>query len=243
MKEHVESTEAGAILYDKSLINHMPAACFEPASWPACRPVEGVLRSGGRGTTVIVADGEREFVLRHYRRGGLIGRVNHDRYLWCGRDRTRSFAEWRLLARLRRLGLPVPRPAAARYRRLGLFYRADLLTVREPGIRPLAARLLEDTDAAFWRGIGRGIRRFHDACVCHADLNAYNLQVDEADRVFLLDFDRGRMRAPGAWQRGNLARLEHSLDKVARLEPRLSFDERDWRQLLAGYAGDPAAGE
>ena len=243
MKEHVESTEAGAILYDKSLINHMSDGCFEPGAWPACKPVEGVLRSGGRGTTIIVANGEREFVLRHYRRGGLVGRVNHDRYLWRGRDRTRSFAEWRLLAWMRRRGLPVPRPAAARYRRHGMVYRADLLTVHEPGIRPLAARLLEETDGRFWRGIGRGVRRFHDACVCHADLNAYNLQVDERDRVFLLDFDRGRIRKPGAWQRDNLARLERSLDKVARLEPRLSWDKRHWRQLLAGYAEDPAAGD
>src|SRR5690606_23693939 len=134
-------------------------------AWPASRPVEGVLRSAGRGSTVIVASDACEFVLRHYRRGGLVGRINHDRYLWWGPERTRAFAEWRLLARLRRHGLPVPRPAAARYRRYGMFYRADLLTVREPGIRPLAARLLKDTDAAFWRGIGRGIRRFHDACV------------------------------------------------------------------------------
>src|SRR4029453_11025308 len=60
------------------------------------------------------------WVLRHYRRGGLIAKLSQDSYLWTGAARTRSFAEWRLLAELRRRGLRVPAPIAARYVR-GLF--------------------------------------------------------------------------------------------------------------------------
>ncbi|HLT92423.1 MAG TPA: 3-deoxy-D-manno-octulosonic acid kinase [Woeseiaceae bacterium] len=240
MKETVVRTGTGAILYDRSLPNHISADSFAAAGWAEARPVEGRLRSAGRGNTLVVGDGTREFVLKHYVRGGLPARFLHDRYLWLGEARTRAFAEWRLLARLRELELPVPPPAAARYVRHGAWYTADLLTVRVPGIRPLSMRLTSATDAAFWEAIGAGIRRFHDAGVHHADLNAYNVQVDADDRVFLLDFDRGELRSPGPWQRANLARLRRSLDKLKRMDESLHFDERDWARLVAGYG---AAGQ
>ena len=163
-----------------------------PASWPQAAPVTGALRSAGRGNTMIVSHGDQEFVLRHYVRGGLPGRIVRDSYIWRGERQTRPFSEWYLLAKLVRMGLPVPHPAAARYVRSGLIYRADLLTVRIPGIRSLADRISEAPGSpVFWTGLGRGIRKFHDAGVFHADLNAYNVQVDRLDRLFLLDFDRG----------------------------------------------------
>jgi 3-deoxy-D-manno-octulosonic acid kinase len=187
---------------------------------------------------MFVSDGRTEFVLRHYRRGGLPGRVNPDLYLWLGAERTRAFSEWRLLKRLLEMGLRVPRPAAARYRRVAaLFYTADLLTVREPGIRPLSGRLVDGpASEGFWRGVGESIYRFHEAGVCHADLNAYNVQVDAADRIFLLDFDRGRFLPPGAWQQRNLGRLYRSLSKIHKLEPRVAFSEASWRHLMQGYS-------
>jgi 3-deoxy-D-manno-octulosonic acid kinase len=234
----VEKTETGAILYDRQILNHISSASFTAASWPRAQPVSGALRSAGRGATLFVGDGNKEFVLRHYRRGGLPGRVNRDLYLWLSEERTRAFAEFRLLARLHGEGLPVPRPAAAHYLRVGgLFYRADLLTVREPGIRSLAERLLDEPASdGFWRSLGRVIRCFHSAGVCHADLNAYNIQVKRSDEIFLLDFDRGRLLPAGPWQERNLARLYRSLRKVNRLEPRIAFSEQNWRQLMHGYS-------
>lgn len=237
MKETVERTEAGAILYDQSILNHIPDSRFAANGWQTAEPVKAPLRAAGRGDTMFVSEGTREFVLKHYLRGGLIGRFIRDRYLWIGEARNRAFVEWRLLARLVEMGLPVPRPAAARYRRRGLWYTADLLTVREPGIQSLSVRIVRQPDADLWRRIGEGIRRFHEAGVCHADLNAYNVQLDARDALFLLDFDRGAIRAPGAWRDKNLARLHRSLRKLKRLNPALHFDERDWAELLDGYAG------
>jgi 3-deoxy-D-manno-octulosonic acid kinase len=236
--ETLENTETGAILYDRAVINHISDASFDHRGWQFARPVTGSLRSAGRGNTMIVGDGEAEFVLRHYRRGGLPGRLNRDLYLWLGNGRTRSLREWRLLATLTAMGLPVPRPAAARYRRVaGFFYTADLLTVRQPGIRALSDRLMDRAAGEdFWRAIGAGIHRFHQAGVCHADLNAYNVQVDANDRVVLLDFDRGRLLPPGAWQQRNLARLYRSLRKVRSLEPRIAFSATSWQQLMQGYS-------
>lgn len=238
MEATVERTETGAILYDRSILNHISDASFTPEGWRSARPVQGRLRSAGRGNTAIVGDGEREYVLRHYRRGGLMARVNRDRYLWLGAERTRAFAEWRLLARLVDMGLPVPRPAAARYERHGRWYTADLLTQREPGIVPLSTRIARGpVDNEFWRGIGAGLRRFHDAGVYHADLNAYNVQVDAADEVFLLDFDRGEIRDGGEWKTAILERLHRSLRKLARLDSALRFGDESWEALLQGYLG------
>ena len=236
MTENVAKTANGAIVYDPAILNQISDSLFLAESWANASPVKGKLRSAGRGNTMIVSDGSREFVLRHYVRGGLPGRIIHDTYLWTGERKTRSFSEWYLLARLVKLGLPVPRPAAARYIRMGPFYRADLLTVRIPGIRSLAERIAEGPGTeATWAGIGRDLYRFHAAGVYHADLNAYNVQLDAEDRLVLLDFDRGRLMEPGVWQQKNLARLHRSLQKVKSLDKRLYYGKANWNQLLEGY--------
>ena len=236
MSDTVKKTRNGAIVYDTDIINQISDAAFVPESWAKAMPVTGALRSAGRGNTMIVGQQDGEFVLRHYIRGGLPGRIVHDSYIWTGERQTRAFAEWYLLAKLVRLNLPVPRPAAARYSRSGLIYRADLLTVRIPGIRSLADRISEAPGGpAFWVGLGRGIRKFHDAGVFHADLNAYNVQVDQSDRLYLLDFDRGKMLQAGVWQQKNLARLHRSLLKIKGLDRQLHFGPANWNGLLEGY--------
>lgn len=206
---------------------------FEPAAWRRRGQLLGIAR--GRGETVFVGDGTYEYVLRHYRRGGLPGRLVSDRYLWLGLTRTRAWREWRLTAELYRRGLPVPRPVAARVEHGGLFYRADLITLRIPAAHSLAQALVEAAlPAEHWQAIGACIRRFHDEGVHHADLNAHNILLT-ADSVHLIDFDRGRLRAPGNWQAGNLARLRRSLRKLYNESLDIAFGDADWQSLLAGY--------
>lgn len=236
MNETVEKTSDGAILYDTEIIDQVSVRTFSAAGWKTVRPVQSVLRSGGRGHTLIIGDGRKEFVLRHFMRGGLLGRFVRDSYLWLGEDKTRPFAEWRLLYKLHEKGLPVPRPAVARYRRNGPLYTADIITCRVPDIRSLSIRLTESAPSEeFWAALGGCIRRFHDAGVNHADLNAYNVQVAVDDSITLLDFDRGCIVAAGPWQQKNLARLHRSLQKVSRLDPRVHYSEANWQQLLEGY--------
>ncbi len=236
MSDTVEKTRNGAILYDTAIINQISERAFRANGWAVAKPIRGRLRSSGRGKTLIVSDGEHEFVLRHYIRGGLPGRLIRDSYLWLGESKTRSFAEWYLLAKLISLGLPVPRPAAARYRRSGPFYTADLLTMRLPEIRSLADRLAERPgDEEFWRKLGGQLHRFHAAGVNHADLNAYNVQIGRNDEMFLLDFDRGRILPPGQWQQKNIGRLHRSLRKIRQADSNIHYSEADWNQLLEGY--------
>ncbi|HEY7377594.1 MAG TPA: 3-deoxy-D-manno-octulosonic acid kinase [Steroidobacteraceae bacterium] len=230
-------TQDGAMLYDASRVGNADAALFDIAAWRA----QGALTaaSAGRGAVYFINAGERRWVLRHYRRGGWIARLSTDAYLWTGEERTRPFREWRLLRELRAAALPVPVPVAARYCRRGLIYRGDLITEEIPGAQPLSVSLqASPLVAATWRDVGQCVRRFHDAGVCHADLNAHNILLDGAGRVYVVDFDRGARRAPGSWRVANLARLERSLRKVCRDLPGDRLGGDVWAALAEGYADD-----
>src|SRR5262249_40990674 len=135
-----------------------------------------------------------------------------DRYLWTGAERTRGFVEFRLLAQLAERGLPVPGPVATRFVRHGARYTADLITREIPQASTLAELLRADrADADVAARVGRTLAAFHNAGAYHADLNAHNVLLD-ASTVWLIDFDRGELRAPArAWQQANLARLKRSL--------------------------------
>ena len=226
----------GAMLYDATSIGQPDAAMFEPEYWQARDAALGV--RGGRGTITFVSGAHAErWVLRHYRRGGAVARLSSDTYLWTGAGRTRSFAEWRLLRRLRAWNLPVPRPVAARYLRRGLTYRADLITAELPTRRTLAAALSDaPLPPAVWQAIGGCIQRLHEHGVHHADLNAHNLLLGDDGAVYVLDFDRGRIRGRGAWEKRVLARLRRSLCKVTAGRPADRFGDEQWGLLLSGLA-------
>jgi 3-deoxy-D-manno-octulosonic acid kinase len=247
------ATSDGAMLADPAGLaraaNCMSAAAryeqiFEPEFWAARGELVEV--SGGRGSAwFICSDGG--WVLRHSRRGGFIARVSRDGYLWAGEARVRTFEEWRLLAELAARGLPVPTPVAARYARRGFVYRCDLITERIPGARPLSALLaLAALEERTWRTVGATIARLHGAGADHADLNAHNILLDAAGRVSVIDFDRGKLRAPSsprqpaAWAARNLSRLQRSLAKVAGLLPPERCSATAWQWLLAGYREAPA---
>lgn len=235
MHERELRSRRGAILYDADLLRKGTLAAsdelFEPDHW---RRVGGLdLMPAGRGRIAFIHHADGDWVLRHYRRGGLIAHVSDDRYLWSGAERTRSFREWRLLATLHAWGLPVPAPVAARYQRNGLLYRADLITVAIPHEATLAKLLFErrvSNDA--WSGIGATLARFHARGVQHADLNAHNILLDSAREVHVLDFDRGCIRARGGWEAAVLARLRRSIAKIAGA----AFPEDGWRLLLSAYS-------
>ena len=236
MTETVEKTASGAILYDKSIINRISEERFTADGWPHAEALTGSLRASGRGNTLFVGNVPRQFVLRHYLRGGLVGKLIRDTYIYSGADKTRSFLEWRLLDKLASNNMRVPRPAAARYVKRGTFYTADIITVRVPDIVPLSQYIADhDPDESFWNACGAAICEFHAAGVYHADMNAYNVQIDRDGLLWLLDFDKGELRQPGPWQQQTLSRLHRSLHKIVGLDPRLNFRSANWEQLLEGY--------
>lgn len=223
------------ITYDPALIAEPRWSLFEPGTLDGPR-VLGTKR-GGRQAVHFLEIGGREYVLRHYWRGGLAARLSKESYVWLGATRSRPFREWRLLDALWRQGLPVPRPAAARLVRRGPTYRGDILVERVLNSHSLAEHLAQQAlPSALWQRVGAVIRQFHDGGADHADLNAGNILLDDRGRIFLVDWDRGRLRgAVGGWQQGNLSRLARSLLKSARGQPTFHYSEADWQVLLCGY--------
>ncbi len=211
-------TNRSFILYEADALCDAPTTppvdprIFDPDHWRHSGRVIG--EAPGRGASLFLDAGEAQWVLRPYRRGGLIARLSERRYLWTGLERTRAFREMRLTAELHERGLPVPRPLAAGVTRHGLTYEAALITVRIAGARALAELLLtNDADEALLERVGATVRRFHDAGLDHVDLNARNLLVDPRGKIWLIDLDRCRRRRPGKWQAANLERLQRSLGK------------------------------
>jgi 3-deoxy-D-manno-octulosonic acid kinase len=235
------ATATGVMLADpNSLGNPLQSAAeslFDPAYWSARGELSIV--SGGRGSAWFIGSAAHAWVLRHYRRGGFIARLSRDQYWWLGEDRVRAFAEWRLLLHLAQRGLPVPQPIAAWYRRAGMTYRCDLITGRIAGAQTLGAALaLRSLPESTWRAIGAAIARLHGQGVDHADLNAHNILLDGNSVVSVIDFDRARLRTPGAWTLRNLARLRRSLAKISASLPPGRFTPAAWNQLSAGYRAD-----
>jgi 3-deoxy-D-manno-octulosonic acid kinase len=260
--EQFIATAGGGILYDASRLSKPRAELFSASSWAARNALEEV--SGGRSSIALLnADawpelqagaktvsagagtasagaGATRWVLRHYRRGGLMAKLAKDSYLWNGASRTRSFAEWRLLAELRRRGLPVPAPIAAHYARSLLAYRADLITELLPDTRTLADMISgHDLPEAGWRAVGSTVAAFHREGVHHADLNANNILLGENQTdVYLLDFDRGRIEARGSWEQVVIARLRRSLEKIKAQRADVRFGDAQWQWLVAAIEGN-----
>jgi 3-deoxy-D-manno-octulosonic acid kinase len=232
----------GAMLYDTSRAGNLSADWFEPRYWEALGALDGSARGRAAARFINSSEGRR-YVLRHYRRGGLMAHLSADRFAWRGEERTRPFAEWQLTYRLHRAGLPVAAPVAARYTHTGSTYTGDIITERLSVVGSLAECLRTGALATLtWIAIGRCIRRFHDLGVCHADLNAHNVLLSE-ESVYLIDFDRCQLRGPGLWRDGNLVRLRRSLEKVTWGLPAERFGESDWHALLDGYRQSVARGE
>jgi 3-deoxy-D-manno-octulosonic acid kinase len=75
----------------------------------------------------------------------------------------------------------------------------------------------------------------HGAGADHPDLNAHNVLIGPDGAIHLIDFDRGRLREPGAWRLRNLDRLRRSIAKIAgESAVRRALPQR-WAMLEAGY--------
>ncbi len=232
----IHAAGTGAILFDAALEVQPIDAWFDPEHWRAQGKRVDRAR-GGRGSVLFIETPVGGCALRHYHRGGMVAPILGDRYLWNGRERTRGFAEFRLLAGLRARGLPVPAPVAARYLRSGVHYTADLITRRIERARTLAEAVSHPgIDAKLAAGVGGLIARFHADRLDHADLNAHNVLL-APDGLWLVDLDRGRIRRRGGvWQLGNLRRLRRSLLKLGACDgDEARLDREIWAPLMRAY--------
>lgn len=227
------------IRYDASVLSPMEPNLFD-AAWLRSEDI-WTGSTKGRSKAHFFHYAGRDMVLRHFHRGGLVGRVNRDLYLRIPAAVSRPMREFDLLREMHAEGLPVPLPVAAQYVPAGPFYRADIITQRIPDARPLQDMICDRIlSASLWSDVGAKIRKLHDHGVYHSDLNCRNILIDAEDRVWFIDFDKCEKRAPGAWMDATLERLHRSLRKTASGSETVYWSAEDWAALLEGYAGGTA---
>ena len=224
------------IWFDKTAFSSFEPLLFDP-EWLRGQG-KLIKTSQGRNQAFFLSHEGTEMVLRHYFRGGMIGRFNKDFYLRQEVSNSRAMQEFTLLEWMHGKDLPVPRPLAARHSSFGLVYKADLITQAIPNATPLAnilgqQALSEET----WAEIGRAIARIHNAGVNHTDLNCRNILLDTQLSAWIIDFDKCMRQSPGAWSQNNLTRLKRSFDKERTKIPNLNWTLDDWAALTRGYHG------
>ncbi len=230
------TTKRDVIKFDKDVLPEFEDNFFSAKYWQQKKAIAG--NAAGRATVWFIQQGDHGMVLRHYYRGGLVGKVNKDKFMREPVERSRAIAEFDLLVKLRNQNLPVPRPIAARMRKVGVMsYTADILVEVIPGAvdvcRLLSERQLSDEQ---WQSLGAAIRQLHDKNVYHSDLNCHNIMLDDNDKPWIVDFDKCGFREPGDWKKENLERLLRSLKKEkAKHETFYWKESRDWPELLTGY--------
>ncbi len=200
------------VWFDDELISNPSQPIFDQKYWQSINKVVGSAK--GRGTTWFVQLDGMQAALRHYRRGGLFGKLVKDRYWFSGWEQTRSAEEFQLLLTLRNAGVNVPRPIAARAVKLGSTYQADLLSERIPNARDLVSILQERAlPKDMYKKIGQEIAKMHKANVNHTDLNIHNILIDDQEKIWIIDFDKCHQQEHGEWKKKNLDRLNRSFKK------------------------------
>ncbi|WP_413285872.1 3-deoxy-D-manno-octulosonic acid kinase [Vibrio sp. MA40-2] len=223
------------IWYDSDLLSVPVEMCTNAPYWYVHNKVVGVAK--GRGTTWFVQLANLQGALRHYRRGGLFGKLVSDQYCFQGWQKTRSYQEFLLLTTLRTAGVNVPRPIAARAVKTGLIYRADLLSEKVPNAHDLVDILQrQPLTKQNYYNIGQQIRKMHDVSVNHTDLNIHNILLDDEQNVWIIDFDKCTVQSGDAWKSSNLDRLKRSFFKEQG-KRNIHWNENEWQLLLAGYSG------
>lgn len=236
-------TPATEIWFDDSLAAAVNNDYFEPNYW---RKHDKIIGSAtGRASAWFIQHEPQDMLLRHYYRGGLVGKFNRDRFAREAIITSRAMAEFALLLQLRELDLPVPQPIAARYQRASFWgYRADILVAVIADAQDLFKVLCQrQLTPAQWCLVGATIRRLHQCGVYHSDLNCHNLMLDNADKVWIVDFDKCGFRSAGQWQQANLQRLLRSLlkeqAKAESAEQLFHWQQTtDWPELMRGYQGN-----
>lgn len=220
--------------WDAQYFSTMQPEFFTPLYWQAQHAL--IKQALGRHPVYFVQQDQKILVLRHYYRGGLVGRCIQDSYIGLTPSRSRAMQEFKLLAWMHRQGLPVPKPIAAHCIQRGIRYQANLLIEAidqaEDIASVLSQRVLEQGECY---AMGVVIAKLHIFGVYHSDLNCHNILLDQNGRLWLIDFDKCTRRSRGAWMQQNLARLQRSLVKESRSGRPFHWQERQWAFVLQGY--------
>ena len=179
--------------------------------------LESGRKVAGRGTVTFFRGFGLDLVHKTYKRGGLIRKLISSVYLWTGL-KTRAHIEFNGLKKMFDLGLPVPRPVAARIIRKGIFYRAELITQEIENATTLGNNLAENNlSTGVLKELGVAIRSLHGKGFMHPDLNIENILIADSKKIFFLDFDQTKPLKQKEIQFGrDIERLRRSIEKFCK---------------------------
>ena len=220
------------IIYADDLIKDIDEDFFDPRAWLDDENTN--VLSSGRGEAIIFECQNQSCVLKHYHRGGIIGDYIKDRYLWTGMNGARSIREYNRLNELSTMNLPVPKPIAARVKKLGFDYTADLITMEIQNSTTLSELISADAVTKdVWEAVGNCLRLFNEKGVYHPDLNTNNILVDQQLSVYLIDFDSAfRLQERIASPKKTLNRFHRSLKKI-HVKNKKEFLKSDWDIIVS----------
>ena len=228
-----KTINAHAMLFDAEHFAAPIPNMFSSQYWQTQNAITG--QAIGRGITYFFQHDKNEYVLRHYRRGGLIGKVLSEQYLYTGIEQSRAWREFKLLQHMQKLGLPSPKPSAAMVTKHGFYYQADIISTKIPSAQDLHNFLLKsDLATSQWQKIGQTIAEFHNHQIYHHDLNIHNIMLDAKHGVWLIDFDKCGIKPGDNWKKSNMARLKRSFEKEQRLR-NIHWKDANWKILMSAY--------
>jgi len=185
-------------------------------------------------------------IIKHYEHGGLFRKITRDIFF----GDSRPFRELAILKAASQKGLQVPEVLAARVSRIfGPLHKGEIICKEIPDSANLLEyleRLNEKSmkEKIYWKreiidSLAEAIRKMHSSGIYHADLNIKNIliqNVGEKIRVYLLDFDRSKIkdRLTLRDRLNNLARFNRSCQKWG--APITSTDKL--RLFLSYFKGD-----
>ena len=196
-------------------------------------------REAGRGTVTFFRGCGLDLVHKTYKRGGLIRKLVSNSYFWTGLSKTRAHIEFDGLKKMFDLGLPVPRPVAARIIRKGIFYRAEMITEEIENATTFGKNLAANNlSMSMLKELGVAIRSLHGKGFMHPDLNIENILIGDSTKIFFLDFDQTQPLRQKEIQFGiDIERLRRSVKKFC-LKNERDFPEREWQIMLEAYGSN-----
>jgi 3-deoxy-D-manno-octulosonic acid kinase len=234
-----------ALVFRHGLLPRLEQAGLTGFPVPPQTAGSGPVPAGGRAASWRADAGAgAPLVIKHYHRGGLLGRIRGDSY-W---GKPHPLEEIRVGEAAEQTGLRVPVIQCLWVQRKGpISYRAAAATLEIPGARNLFHAIGEGLDAGgrlrLLAAVAVEIRKLHDAGIKHPDLNLGNILVagaPGAPEIHLIDFDRAALldRPLTRGERFSaLTRMYRSLAKLSRPgPPPLSPGEKD--HFLSQYWHD-----
>jgi 3-deoxy-D-manno-octulosonic acid kinase len=196
---------------------------------------EGVTSRGGRGQTLLFKKDGRDLVLRHYKRGGVFGKLVSDSFFLFEPHSHRAYDEFTLLNKMLEMSLPVPKPVIAREIKSGFGIVQDIVIERLNGYTDLSYVIAQrHLSSEEFISIGQTIKSFFDNNILHTDLNIRNILLGQNGGVSVIDFDKCfHVELTSSDKEEMINRLLRSFRKeLARnSEKNVNFNESDFELL------------